>query len=195
METLRTRYTLLERVKSSDDQAWQDFVDIYRQYMCCLCYKMGLHEEHVDEIVQRVTVKLWQKMPEYKKLDGGKFRNWLAKVTVNEAKDYLKQGSTRSKHEKSYAEHEALKGFEKHAEIELLAEREWHVYAVNRALDQLKDRFNEKTLNIYKNLMDGKPISEVSKEHEIAESSIRVYKKRVTEALAHEIRHLESLLS
>jgi RNA polymerase sigma factor (sigma-70 family) len=192
MNTLRTRYTLLERVKLSDKEAWEDFIEIYSQYMACLCYKMALPDDDVDEIVQRVVVKLWKKLPEYQSMKGGKFRSWLAKVTINEAKDYLKQKKIRKKHEKTYLNEKTIDSLSDDAEIDTLAEKEWHVYVVEKALQGISGNFSKKTIDIFRALMDGQSVAEVSKTFDTPSNTISVYKRRVTDALFKEVRNIEN---
>ena len=73
-----TRVTLLMRVKNQhDDKSWEDFVFYYKKkFIYIICRKMGLNHHDGEEVVQKVLLKLWDKLPEFEYDQGSRFRGW-----------------------------------------------------------------------------------------------------------------------
>ncbi len=88
----RTDRSLLERVRSRDDhEAWAAFLDEYVPRIRAWCRRPGLSEEAVDELVQRVLVRLASRMRSFAYDPSKTFRGWLRRVVGNEVCDYRRE--------------------------------------------------------------------------------------------------------
>lgn len=193
-----TRETLLRRARDpADHAAWEEFVGYYRRYLYGLVRRMNLDHHDAEEIVQTVTVKLWQKLPEFRyDARKGRFRGWLCTVTGNEVKKFL----GRKKRELDGArEHEAdalrsyLAGVQL-PDVSELAEREWRRYIANLAWERIQDHFESNAKRAFEMLSKGVSVPNVARELEIAQSSVYVYKKRVGDSLRDTIMRLNAEL-
>ena len=89
-EQCNTRETLLQRIRNRhDEESWEDFVYYYRQYIYIICRGMGVNHHDSEELVQKVMMKAWDKLPEFEYDKKKRFRGWLCMVTGNTVKDFF----------------------------------------------------------------------------------------------------------
>lgn len=77
--TLRTRWTLIRRLKDlGDQQSWQEFFDTYWRLIYSVARRAGLSEEDAQDVVQDTLLSLVRKLPEFT-VDpaAGSFKSWL----------------------------------------------------------------------------------------------------------------------
>ena len=87
----KTRETLLEKIKNKHDEAsWEDFVFYYRNFIYILCRRMNVNHHDSEEIVQKVLLISWNKLPEFEYDKKQNFRGWLCQVTKNCVKDFFR---------------------------------------------------------------------------------------------------------
>lgn len=93
-----TRASLLLRLREArDEQAWQDFVEIYGPLISRLAKRYGLQEADAGDVSQEVlgrvakAVQTWEHDPAR-----GSFRGWLTRVTRNLTIELFRQRRRRS---------------------------------------------------------------------------------------------------
>lgn len=187
--TYKTRETLLRKIKDKhDEEAWEDFVFYYKSFIYIICRKMDVNHHDSEEIVQKVLVIAWKKLPDFEYDEKQNFRGWLCKVTkdcINEFFRYIGSQNRKIKNASSTQ----LETFTL-PDIESIAEQEWKTYIASMAMDNIKDKFSDNILDIFKKLSEGKSRSSVAEEKGLPPNTISVYKKRVTASLCKEIRRL-----
>lgn len=189
----KTRVTLLEKIKNKhDDESWEDFVFYYKNFIYIICRRMNLNHHDSEEIVQKVLLISWNKLPEFSYDKKQNFRGWLCQVTKNCVKDFFRfvnrqntkvekasqDGQTNPLHNVSIPD------------IEKIAEEEWNTYLASMALMNIKDKFSEKVIDVFLKLSEGSSIASVGEELDLPPNTVSVYKKRVTATLCKEIRRL-----
>ena len=188
---METRQTLLQRLsKQQDDASWQEFVDVYQQFIYNVCRKTGLNHHDSEEVGQKVLLRLWKKLPEFEYDHRKKFRGFLCKVTGGLIKDYFRASQRYQKRcEKLGAGWlGAEDGFG--VELEDLAEKEWKSYLANLALENLEQKITGKAVAVFRRLLAGVQAQKVAQEFEITANLVAVYKKRVKAKMHEEIRRL-----
>lgn len=190
--TFFTRQTLIERVKSThDEKSWVEFVSYYRDYLYMICRRMSLSHHDAEEIVQKVLVKLWQKLPEINPQELNRFRSWLCTVTGNAVKDFLRKQTRQAKHELQDNEYD----MSVQPDVNTLADEEWKSYLVTLAIENVTPRFSKTVMSVFHDLHSGQTREQIAKQYSIPPGTVSVYKHRVLSALCNEINRLERDLS
>ena len=71
-ENFNTRKTLIQNIKDQHDtKSWEDFVFYYNRYIYAIISNMNMRHHDAEDIVQRVLLKLWKKLPEFEFIDKG----------------------------------------------------------------------------------------------------------------------------
>ena len=80
-----TRISLLLRIRDADDQdAWQDFTEVYQPVIHRLAKKRGFQDADAHDITQDVLVKISSRIREFEPGNGqARFRTWLTAVCRN----------------------------------------------------------------------------------------------------------------
>jgi RNA polymerase sigma factor (sigma-70 family) len=80
---LRTRHSLLKRLRNWGDQAsWQDFFDIYWKFIYGLARKAGLNDAEAQEVVQETVISVAKKIKDFQTdAQRGSFKAWLTHTT------------------------------------------------------------------------------------------------------------------
>jgi RNA polymerase sigma factor (sigma-70 family) len=186
----KTRETLLAKIKSKhDDASWEDFVFYYKDFIYIVCRRLNLSHHDSEEIVQKVLLFLWGALPEFEYDKKQKFRGWLFQVTKNTVRDFYKH-IKRQNTKVENASKSSLQESSSMPDIDEIAEKEWKAYIANMALDNIKDKFSETVIEVFRMLSQGKSRSCVAEEMDLPPNTVSVYKKRVTAMMHKEIRRL-----
>ena len=185
-EFKNTRYTLIHRLKDQyDENAWEEFIDIYRRYIYVVIRRMDIPVHEAEELTQNLLVKLWEKLPNFNfNPEVARFRTWLGKVIYNSVISYK-----RSKKNETFK----LELDESHSvdsKISEMMNREWENYIANIALERVKPLFSGKAMEVFQMSLDGKDLKEIAESLEIKEDSVYRLKNRVKEKLSKEISFL-----
>ena len=80
-----TESVLLAQIKSLDDQqAWEQFVSLYRPVIMRLAAKRGMQKADAEDLTQQVLMSVAKSIGEWKKQNESvRFRYWLNRVAKN----------------------------------------------------------------------------------------------------------------
>ena len=183
-----TRLTLIQRVSDKkDEQSWQEFVDIYRNYILSFITKMGIDYNEAEDVSQKVLLKLWDKMPEFEYRPGEcRFRSWMVIICRSIIKDHrnLKQNKMRAK-----IDYDEAPETEVSAEVDTIALEEWKEFISKKAWENITPQFKPEIIEVFL-LCSQKSIADIAEEKGIAENTVYSYRKRVSTALKKEIYNL-----
>ncbi len=191
-ENYTTRQTLLMRLKNQhDESSWEDFVFYYKGFIYIICRRMNLNHHDSEEIVQKVLLISWKKLPEFNYDDKKTFRGWLCNLTKMCVKDFYRAVKSHANKIENAARNEELsEDNEQLSDLDKVAEEEWRNYIANMALMNIKDKFAENVMEIFQKLTKGQSPVDISLEMNIPTNTIAVYKKRVIAKLRLEIERL-----
>jgi DNA-directed RNA polymerase specialized sigma24 family protein len=98
---LRTSATLLEKLRVRDDQqAWDRFVKLYCPLLRAWGKRFGLLENDVEDLIGRLLLKLFQKLPSFVYNPAQSFRGWLRTLVFHEVTDMAREAKHRLPGEK-----------------------------------------------------------------------------------------------
>ncbi|MEM6692601.1 MAG: sigma-70 family RNA polymerase sigma factor, partial [Planctomycetota bacterium] len=91
-----TSLTLLGRVRDlSDQQAWDEFVQVYTPRIFSWCKQNLLQDQDASDVTQEVLMKLVTAMEKFEyQPTRGSFRGWLKTVTTNAVRDLARRRSS-----------------------------------------------------------------------------------------------------
>ena len=193
-DDMRTRRTLLQRIGDSGNaHAWYEFVYYYRGYIYGVARKSGASHHDAEEVSQLVLTKVSNIIKDFEYCpEKGRFRNYLAKITVNAVRNHFRE--QRQDISLSDIPEGISENFSEESAIDKLAEDEWRKHLSAVAWRNVSVFFDEKVRKTWEMLCEGRSVEYIASALQLAEKSIYVYKKRVLEKLKPEFKRLESNL-
>ena len=188
---MRTRLTLIQRIKNkSDEQSWQEFVDIYRPYIAAVVRNMNINEAEIDDHVQTVLVICWNKLPEFDYNPGkGKFRFWLSRIVNYTVVNHIRKTGRRMELQENIEIPLSVS-----PDVEQMAEHEWKIFISKLAWENIKQNLSENVIYSFEQLMKGRKPAEIAAEIGVEENTVHVQKNRIEKKLFLEIQHLKEEL-
>ncbi len=192
-----TRNTLLSRAQNPDDQqAWNEFVSYYQQFIHVVLHQMGLQLSDFDDVVQEVLIKIWKNLKKFEVApDRARFRTWLSTLIRNTVIDYIRsKKSYERKTEKAIEEFNNSAHIISQSEFDEIVKNEWEQYITQTALENIRKHFSGDAISVFEMSLDDVSIDEIAKAHNIKYDSVRNLRNRVKKKLIAEIQRLKSEL-
>ena len=197
MNTERTtRVTLIQKIKNSrNDGAWEEFFQIYRNYIYMVVRNMNVAHHDAEDIVQDVFRKVSGKVKKFEYLrEKGKFRHWLCAIAKNTVLDHFRKKKSLPF---SVDEGQVASSVEEDVvipDVEIMAEKEWTNYLANLALEKAREDFEEKTVEYFLAGVRGESIKDIAKKHGVAVNTVYVACARVKRRVREHVRELRAVL-
>ena len=198
-EIIRTRVTLLNRLKVWDDQAsWQEFFDIYWKLIYGVARKAGLTEAEAQDVVQETMLSVAKHMPTFKYDPAiGKFKAWLLNMTRWRITDQFRKRGPAIAH-RANAEDTARTATvervpdENLPDLDAVFEADWEKNLLAAALTNLKSRIDPQQFQIFDFYVNKEwPPEKVAQTFKVTVNQVYLAKTRVTEKLREEVGRLE----
>lgn len=202
-DTLKTRWTLVARLKNLDDQvSWEEFHALYRPLIVGVACKAGLRPDEAEEVAQETMASLAKQIEEFvASPERGKFRAWLLNMARWRITDQLRKrapactnsdaptdGTARTPTVERVADPQGV-------DLEALCDAEWERQLRERALKELQLAVKAEHCQIFHLLaLERRPIEEVARMVGSNRARIYVIKHRVGNRLARMLRELEKKL-
>jgi len=188
MPQFETRHTLIQRARDlGDEDAWREISEYYRAFVYSILRKMMVNDAALDDLNQEVLISLMSKLKHYDQ-SKGKFRSWLGTLVANQVKNFFRSNASESRKRNSYAETLLTEEPERQGNLTDLIEKEWSDYVTLRALDQIKESFHGKALEVFKLSLAGRSIQEIEQLTQLKPSSIYTLRNRVKAAMVSTIK-------
>jgi RNA polymerase sigma-70 factor (ECF subfamily) len=186
-----TSLSLLQRIVSPDnsserDAAWAHFADLYTPLLLAWSLKQRLQDADAADFVQEVLLHLSRVLPEYRRVEGHRFRDWLFTVVRHLYSDFRTQRKNRT-----LPGTDGLSGFEDSVPPDLVADMDEHEYRLRltrRCLEMIQGDFTPLTWNAFRLLaVEGRPVAEVVSELGITDDAAHSARRRVVERIREEL--------
>lgn len=193
-DTYLTRETLLKRLKLLDDeQAWEEFVYYYGNFINSIIYKIEIYSDDEEDIAQEVMLKIWKAIPSFDLNNScGRFRSWLYAICKNTVINYIAKKKTRN--EKLKLMHAEAENLKDSPEIDNIINEEWEKHISTKAFAKVKDSLSPTAIGVFEANLMGRPILEIAEQFNIEENTVYTYKNRVKSRLVAEIKNLRDML-
>jgi RNA polymerase sigma-70 factor (ECF subfamily) len=202
-ELIRTRTTLIKRLKDWRDQAsWQDFFDTYWKLIYSVALKSGLTDTESQDVVQETMFSIAKQMPDFQyDRSLGSFKGWLLKLTRWRITDQYRKRDpvrhTRSTPDEHGSGDDPLDSVADaaHVDLEALWEQEWRKSLLETAVTKAKrnvDPLHYQLFDMYVN-KHWAP-EKVAKTFRVPVGQVYMAKHRVTGIVKKEIEQMTKLL-
>ncbi|UDQ98605.1 sigma-70 family RNA polymerase sigma factor [Lentisphaerota bacterium WC36G] len=189
-----TRITLIERVRDkNDEESWQEFVEYYKNFIFILLKHFSVGDNDIDDLMQIVQLKLWNGISNYQQhKNNAKFRTWLGTVVRNVVFTYNK---SQSKHYNQRVgddlnDLEFLLEHKNEDQFEQIIEHEWKNYITTLAMENIKEFFSGKAIDVFTMTVKGLSADEIAQKLQMKVESVYVLRNRVKERLFQEVKYL-----
>lgn len=184
-----TSKSLLERLKSSSDQAaWDRFVEIYAPLIYYWCRQHGVTGQEVADLVQEVLLLLVRRLPEFEYDPKQRFRGWLRTVTANRVRDLQRKQTGRDE----LPAGSRLDDLEdERVESDLFDEVEYRRFIIGRCFELMKSEFREDVWTAcYMQIVENVAPSDVAQKLGISVNQVYLAKSRVLARIRMELSGL-----
>jgi RNA polymerase sigma factor (sigma-70 family) len=189
-----TRLTLLQRACDSENQdAWQEFSEIYRDFIHIFLNKFQIPTQESEDITQQVMLRLWKYLGSYDS-SKAKFRTWLVTIIRNTAMTHMSSLSKSNHISADSNELFILVEDDRQNVLEERYESEWKDYITKLALKNVGKQFRGNTINSFKLSLKGKSIPDIAVQLEMKDQSVRNSINRVKVVMIVEIQRLRKEL-
>ncbi|MCG8649822.1 MAG: sigma-70 family RNA polymerase sigma factor [Pirellulales bacterium] len=176
-----TRLTLVQRVRSGDNDSWWELEHVYRPLIRSTLRRFGFQSQDVDDLTQEVLVSLHRTIDQFVHNGRpGAFRRWLRIVTVNQAREFL-----RSKGTKAGCTHEKLDTFaDEKSSLSREFDRQHDRHVLSVMLGRVASDFTPTTMESFKRyVIEGQPTQQVARDVGVSVQAVYLSKSRVLKVL------------
>jgi RNA polymerase sigma factor (sigma-70 family) len=196
---IRTRATLLGRMKNWEDQAsWQEFFDIYWQLIYRFACKAGLNDAEAQDVVQVTMIAVSKQMPRFTYNPAiGTFRAWLLTLVRWRIADQFRKRGPASMHHAPADETARTATVEriadeKNSDWDALWDADWQKTVGAAAMERVKRHLDPQKFQIFDFYVNREwPPEKVAQTFNVAVNQVYLVKNRVTEMLRDEVERLE----
>jgi RNA polymerase sigma factor (sigma-70 family) len=198
-ELLRTRASLLERLRNwQDDASWQEFFNVYWRLLYGVARKAGLGDAEAQDVVQETLISVAKHLPAFRYDPSiGSFKTWLLNLTRWRIIGQLRKRPAGEAHRAPGASTIRTDTVEllpdpNTMDMDAVWEAEWRANLLRAALENVKRRLDPQRAQIFDFYVHKEwPAEKVARRFEVSLDQVYQTKHRVTEALRAEVGRLE----
>jgi RNA polymerase sigma-70 factor (ECF subfamily) len=200
VSTLRTRVTLLNRVRKWDDSvSWEEFHGLYRKLVYGLARRSGLPHADAEDVTQDVFKRVAETIHKFESdPERGTFRGWLMNLTrwriadKYVAKPKLERGSSRRYDSTGGPRTATIERVPDASNPEAEWDKEWQRHLLAAACERVARRVNERHFKVFDLYMRQRlPVEKVAGEMDMTPASVYVICHRLTKQLKAEVEKLQ----
>jgi len=189
-----TRSTLLVRLKDLDNQqAWQEFFDVYWTLLFNFARRAGLNEADAEEVVMETVETVARKIEDFEyNRQRGRFKGWLLTIVRFKLGDRFRKKKRQAEKGEVASLEEAEDGQIISAddpELERIWDTEWQKRMVDMALERVKQLVGHKQYQIFHcYVIQEQNPDEVADFLDVSKSQVYVAKNRVGKIFEAELK-------
>ena len=189
-----TSVTLLERLQSRDQDAWQRLLHLYTPLVLYWCRHGGVHAQDAEDVCQGVFQAVTVGMEGFRREHSGHtFRGWLRGITRHKIHDYFRRRQQQPEAEGGTDAQRRLAGVAQ-AETPLLETDDPEAELTrlyHRALELVRSEYETRTWQAFwRAAVEGRAPAEGAADLGMTASAVRKAKSRVLLRLREEVGDL-----
>lgn len=181
--------TLIQKLKSRDEAAWQRLVDLYQPLLLAWCRHYGVEANHAADVVQEVFSQVARSIGDFEPHPGGSFRGWLWRITRNKLNDWHRKEQDRilaaggTDAQKRMAE--VPEELPENSDVVLRREAD---SLMLRGIELVRSEFEDRTWKAFwRSVVEGEPTADIARDMKITTNAVRQAKSRVLRRLRAEL--------
>jgi RNA polymerase sigma-70 factor (ECF subfamily) len=184
--------TLLEGLRSQDDEAWHRVLDAYVPYVFSCCRRAGLQSADAADVVQEVFQAVFRAIEQFQYRDPhSTFRGWLATITQNKIRDHFKRNAGRPAAEGGTGGQQRMLNLSTDEDPSSFSGPGPLGAALQQALHSLRGQFSELAWEAFRmTAIDGRSSAEAAEHLGTNPHAVRQAKYRVMRRLRQELGDL-----
>jgi RNA polymerase sigma-70 factor (ECF subfamily) len=188
MRCASTRPSLLERLHDrGDEEAWDEFQQLYRDLILRYCRACGLHTWDAEDVRQIVFLTLIRLLPRFRyDRSRGRFRNYLGHV-IRHAILHHRRWRASSPAPIELRQLEIPTG-PNDAEEDPLWTREWHDHHLRIAFDAVRRAAHPRDVDLFEHLLAGHTVESVANRFRMSVPAVQKVRQRIGRRLRERIR-------
>ncbi len=181
--------------KASDEQAWQEFAELYRPVIIRMAKAKGMQEADAQDLAQQVLVSVHQAILRWEPRSAEtRFRNWLSKITRNA----ILKALTRSPQDAAVGGSEVREQLAELAspdpKLAQLLEEEVQREIYHRAAEIVQQEVNQRSWQAFQwTTLDEMPIEEAAERLKQTVGSVYAMRSRVMRRLRDVVQSLREI--
>lgn len=202
-DPLKTRKSLIERMRNRDDQrSWREFFNTYWKLIYGTAIKAGLTREEAEEVVQETMITVTNMLDGFEyNPDRSSFKNWLLHKTRWRIIDQIRKRpklelqraqaaneSTRTPLHERIADPDSLN-------YQDIWEEEWQKNLMDVAIERVKKQVKARQFQIFDlYVLKNWSVADIRKTLKVNAPQIYLAKHRISGLLKKEIKRIETVL-
>ena len=190
-----TRKTLIVRLQNRyDDSAWEEFAMVYSRYIYDIIRRMGISLHDAEDLVQKIMMRLWKRLPELDSNELRRFRGYLSTITKNMVLNFIRDYKLKAERE-NQAGTEQIANYLNSinvSDVEQIAEREWKVQLTNMAMERLEKKYSKEAMSILNYTLQGISVEDMKNKTALSNKQVYNLRTRMKERFAQEINQLRA---
>jgi RNA polymerase sigma-70 factor, ECF subfamily len=176
-----TSMSLLVGLRGDCPDAWRRLADLYTPLMQQWCLRKRIPPTDIDDVIQEVMLAVTSGIKRFRRdRDTDTFRGWLRRITDYKVADWI----ARRTRERGAASLDVIPVSWTAPEDDEQVEKESVIGLYTRALDLVREQFEEKTWKAFWNVtVEDRDPGDVAKDLHMSRSSVYVAKSRVLRRL------------
>ena len=185
-----TSLTLLQRVRSRDEQAWGQMYRLYRPFVLYWCVRWGVRNEDAADVTQEVFSAASSGLEGFRRdRPGDSFRGWLRGITHNRVLQHFRKAERNVLAAGGSDMLEHLNQIPAPSEKDDPPEQVGHLH--RRALDLVRAEFEERSWQMFwQTAIEGRAPADVAADLGVSAAAVRQAKSRVLRRLKEEVGDL-----
>ncbi|MCG3125658.1 MAG: hypothetical protein CHACPFDD_00483 [Phycisphaerae bacterium] len=177
-----TRKSLLVRVRDpSDEAAWREFSDQYRELLERYCRARGLQAADVDDVCQLAFVNLLRSLRAFEYDPArGRFRHFLGRIVRNAIHTHF----SRPGRAHPALDTTILAAIPDEPEQDASWEQEWMDQHYRRAMRAVRESFDARSVEVFDALLSGSTVEAVAAARGMSDQAVYKIKQRIRDRLS-----------
>ena len=189
----QTSLSLLQRLRTSDEDAWRRLVHLYGPLVRHWCLRWGVASPDIDDISQEVFLVVANRLSDFRRdRPGDTFRGWLRTITRNHLLNHLRRSSQAPNAAGGSEARRLLDNVAAQTTSDADEDPQAELNGLyRRAVELVRGEFEAKTWQMFWcAAVDGRVVADIAAEHGVTPAAVRKAKSRVLHRLKEEVDDL-----